>query len=86
VCTSIWCGEAEGEGVVFGICISCWPGDSWGLASGELAGLGVSDVCIVWGEDAGAGDAAGDGITIPGVCPAWPGAAGIAAGWADFGR
>ncbi len=71
--------------MVLGVCISCWAGDAGGFASGEIAGLGVSGVCIVWGEAGDAGDAAGDGITIPGVCPTWPGAAGTAAGFADFG-
>lgn len=65
--------------------MSCWAGDDRGFADGELAGIGIPDVCIVWGEDVGIGDAAGDGITIPGVCSAWLGAVGRLAGLADGG-
>jgi hypothetical protein len=88
---SVWCGEADGEGVApgFGICMSCCAGDACGSAAGELAGIGVSGECLVCGGVAGnvdaAGDVVGDGITIPGGCSAWRGVDGPLAGLAGCG-
>ncbi|MGH9968346.1 MAG: hypothetical protein ACREBG_11040 [Pyrinomonadaceae bacterium] len=78
---SICCGE--GEAVAPGACISCCAGDT-GWLEGELAGTGIPGMCVVWDEGVDAGDAAGDGITISGVCPLWPGTAGILVGLLDF--
>lgn len=44
--------------------MSCCAGDAWGIAAGELVGIGIPGVCIC-GEAAGVGDAVG--ICIPGV-------------------
>jgi hypothetical protein len=64
------------------VCTSCCTGDTWGLAAGELAGIGIPGVCVC-GEPVGAGVALGEGITIPGVC-LWPGAAAAPVGLVVF--
>jgi hypothetical protein len=38
--------------------VSCCAGDAWGVADGELAGIGIPGVCI-WGEATGEGEAVG---------------------------
>lgn len=75
--------------------MSCCEGGASGFAVGELAGIGIPGVCV-WGEAAStppgltrsgsrvaAGAVAGEGITIPGVCPVWPGAGETLLGLAD---
>lgn len=47
--------------------MSCCAGDAGWFAAGELAGLGLGEPFA---------GVAGEGITIPGVCPEWPGAVG----------
>jgi len=68
--------------------MSCCAGTG-GLAEGDLAGVGITWVSAGWGDAAGAGEATGDGLTIPGVC-SWPAGigvpGGVLAGLIDGGR